>query len=69
MGEVLSGHVSLQDTEASVLVDFERLGPLGFPTTDSGWLSVCFLFVLFLPSCWLWGWAERQGVENFGKWD
>lgn len=67
LDEVPSGNASLQDTETSVLVDFERLGLLGSPL--GLWLSLCVwvLFVLFLPPCWLWGLAERQGVEDVGK--
>lgn len=56
----------VQDTETSVLIDFERLGLLG-SAMDSGCLCVWVLFVLFLPPCWLWGLAERQGIENVGK--
>lgn len=47
LGEVPSGNASLQDTETSVLVDFERLGLLGSPP----WTlvaSVCMGFVCFV---------------------
>lgn len=33
------------------------------PPMDSGCLCVGVLFVLFLPPCWLWGLAERQGLK------